>query len=282
MDLDDLLEDLWEDAMGDARRSVSRATEQARRKARIPAVRRRLREAALWGSGAWVAAFGGGAIATEVAIDGGFGTLGAVLLGLVALPGIPTGVWAWRTRSRDRSAAREAEAKRRAKRERDELPIDVVDDWRRLRRAQVLVEDLAQQGYVHVDALGEQMAMVGQLRELLVADKRASDLGAEPSRQLRRQVADVADLLVALAAEAVEHRTAEVGQSGAPATLQEGRDRLATLRQARAEVDAVDRDAAVAQDMVEQGRRAARREPVQRPPRRRDDDEGGTPMATPG
>ncbi len=317
MDLDDLLEDLWEDVMGDARKRVSQAGEQLRRKARVPAFRRRLREAALWGSGAWFATFGGMGVVSELAIDGGWGTLLAVVFGGVALPAVPTGVWAWRTRSRDRAAAREAEATRRAKRERDELPVDVVADWKRLRRAQVLVEDLTEQGYVDVDALGEQMAIVGDLRELLVADKRASDLGAEPSTALRRQVADVADLLVALAAEAVDHRTEQVGRSGAPATLRDARDRLTTLRVARREVDALDEDAARATELVERARaeraglltdvapqqdhrdpQHGRTEPPydrtepqhgrgapqhgRGGPQRDRDDEGGTPRATPG
>lgn len=282
--------------MGDARKRVNQAGEQLRRKARIPAFRRRMREVALWGSGAWFATFGGMGVVSELAIDGGWGTLLAVLFGGIALPAVPTGVWAWRTRSRDRAAAREAAATRRAKRERDELPVDVVADWKRLRRAQVLVEDLAEQGYVDVEALGEQMAMVGELRDLLVADKRASDLGAEPSVALRRQVADVADLLVALAAEAVDHRTDQVGRSGAPATLRDARDRLTTLRVARAEVDALDEDAVRATELVERARaeRAGRLTDVPRQqdhgapqqgrgaPQRDRDDEGGTPRATPG
>lgn len=282
--------------MGDARKRVNKAGEQLRRKARIPAFRRRVREVALWGSGAWFAMFGGMGVASELAIDGGWGTLLAVVFGGLALPAVPTGVWAWRTRSNDRAGAREAEARRRAKRERDELPVDVVADWKRLRRAQVLVEDLAQQGYVDVDALGQQMAMVGELRELLVADKRATDLGAEPSGALRQQVADVADLLVALAAEAVDHRTDQVGRSGAPATIRDARDRLTTLRVARAEVDELDEDAARATELVERARaeRAGRLTDVARPhghaasqpdrgvSQQDRGDEGGTPRATPG
>jgi hypothetical protein len=146
------------------------------------------------------------------------------------------------------------QAKRRAKRERDEVPVDVIADWTRLRRAQVLVEDLARQGLVDVDALGEQMAMVGDLRTLLVADKRATDLGAEPSAPARQQVHEVADLLVALAAEAVEHQAEQVGRSGAPATLRDARERLATLRQARNEVDAMDDRAGQANDLIERAR----------------------------
>lgn len=278
MDLDDLLEDLWEDVFDDARRRASTAGEQLRRRARLPAFRRRMREAALWGSGAWFTMFGGMGVASELAIDGGWGTALAILLGGLALPAVPTGVWAFRTRSRDRAAARDAAARRRAKQERDELPADVVGDWKRLRRAQVLVEDLAEQGFVDVTALGEQMAVVDELRELLVADRRATDLGAPPSAELRRQVADVADLLVALAVEAVEHRTSQVGSSTAPATLRDARERLVSLRMARAEVDAMDRDAAHATELVERARETRRAAA----PERRDEDDDGTPMATPG
>lgn len=282
MDLDDLLEDLWEDVFDDARRRAGTATEQLRRRARVPAFRRRMREAAMWGSGAWFTMFAGMGVASEVAIDGGWGTALAIVLGGLALPAVPTGVWAWRTRSRDEAAAREADARRRVRQERDELPADVVADWKRLRRAQVLVEDLARQGYVDVQSLGEQMALVGELRTLLVADRRASELGAAPSTQLRRQVADVADLLVALAAEAVEHRTVQVGASSTPATLRDARERLASLRLARAEVDAVDRDVQHATELVERTRNERpRNEPI-RHERTTHDDDGGTPMATPG
>ena len=277
MDLDDLLEDLWEDVIGDARRRASRANAELRRKARLPAFRRRLREFALWGSAAWVTVFGGGAVATELAIDGGVGTALAVVLGGIALPAVGTGVWAWRTRDRDRAVRREAEASRRSRQEQDDLPADVVADWRRLRRAQVLVEDLAEQGLVDGAAIGEQTRMVAELQQLLVADRRASDLGAEPSSRLRQQVADVADLLVALAAEAVDNRTEEVGAGAAPATLRDARDRLVSLRAARAELNAIDDDARRATRFVED----ARRERSARPEERRDDD-GGTPRPMPG
>ena len=284
MDLDDLLEDLWEDVLGDARKKASRANAELRRKARLPAFRRRVREFALWGSGAWVAVFGGGAVATELAIDGGLGTALAIVLGGLALPGVGTGTWAWRTRTRDRAVKREAEATRRARQEQDDIPADLVGEWKRLRRAQVLVEDLAEQGLVDATAIGEQTAMVSELQQLLVADKRASDLGAEPSVRLRAQVADLADLLVALAAEAVDSRTAEVEAGGAPATLRDARDRLVSLRAARAELDAVDDDARAATRLVEEARRerSGGRQPRARRPERRRDDEDGTPRATPG
>jgi hypothetical protein len=289
LDLDDLLEDLWEDVLGDAKKRAGRARHTLARQAKIPEARRRMRSFALWASGVWVTTFGGLGLASELAIDGGAGTAIAIVLGGIAIPAIPTGVWAWRTRERDRSAIHEVQAKRRAKRERDEIPVDVIADWTRLRRAQVLVEDLARQGLVDVDALGEQMAMVGDLRTLLVADNRATDLGAEPSAPARQQVHEVADLLVALAAEAVEHQAEQVGRSGAPATLRDARERLATLRQARNEVDAMDDRAGQANDLIERARadraqRAAEADstratgPAQRP----DDDDRGTPLATPG
>ena len=48
------------------------------------------------------------------------------------------------------------------------------------------------------------------------------------------------DLLVALAVEAVEHRTQEVGSASAPATLRDATDRLSSLRAARREVEQSD------------------------------------------
>ena len=71
---------------------------------------------------------------------------------------------------------------------------------------------------------------------LLAADRRAVELGGTPSAALRTQVGELADLLVALAVEAVEHRTEEVGQASAPATLRDATDRLSSLRAARREV----------------------------------------------
>lgn len=255
MDLDDLLEDLWEDAISDTRRRASKANAELRRKAKLPSFRRRMREFALWGSTAWVTVFGGGAVATEIAIDGGLGTALAVVLGGIALPAVGTGVWAWRTRDRDREVKREAEAARRARQEQDDIPADLVADWKRLRRAQVLVEDLAEQGLVDSSAIGEQSAMVDDLRGLLIADKRASDLGAEPSARLRKQVGDLADLLVALAAEAVDNRTEEVGAGSVPVTIRDARDRLRSLRAARAELNAIDDDARAANQLVDDARR---------------------------
>lgn len=279
MDLDDLLEDLWEDVVVDAKQSASRANAELRRRTRLPGLRRRLREFTLWGSAAWVAVFGGGAVATELAIDGGVGTALAIVLGGIALPAVGTGVWAWRTRSRDRAVRREAEASRRARQEQDDLPTDVVADWKRLRRAQVLVEDLAEQGLVDGAAIAEQTRMVEELQQLLMADKRASDLGAQPSARLREQVSDLADLLVALAAEAVDNRTEEVGAGGAPATLRDARDRMVSLRAARAELNAIDDDARRATQFVEDARRErAQRQPSDRT--ERDDD--GTPRPMPG
>lgn len=85
--------------------------------------------------------------------------------------------------------------------------------------------------------------MVEQLRVLLVADRRAAGLGAAPSRPLRAQVGETADLLVALAVEAVHLRTDEVGRSAGQATLLDARDRLVVLRAARGEVAAAEHGA---------------------------------------
>lgn len=273
MDLDDLLEDLWGDATrgardraGDHGRDVRRRVEDARR---MPGVRRRVRSAVLYASSAWVALFGGLGIAAEVAIDGGGGTALALLLGGIALPGLGSGLWAWRAQRAAAARERELEAAARAKRERTELPADVRDEWVRLRKAQALVEDLAEEGLVAGEAVAEVGQTVEELRVLLVADRRAAELGAAPSGALRRHLGEVADLLVALSVEAVEHRAGEVGGTGRQATLVEARDRLESLRRAREEVARAERggDAAAAAEWIEReaaahrADEAARRQP---------------------
>ena len=236
MDLDDLLEDLVEDAAEGARRRAREARNAFERRRRLPGVRRRMRQLVLYGSAGWVATFGGLGIAAELATTEPIGTVFALLFGGIALPAVGSGIWAWRSERTAGAEERTAAARRAAKQERADMPADVAEEWVRLRKAQALVADLATEGLVDEAAVTETDQMVEQLRVLLVADRRASELGATPSAGLRDQLGEVADLLVALAVEAVEHRSTEVGAAGGAATLVDGIDRLASLRAARAEV----------------------------------------------
>jgi hypothetical protein len=261
MDLDDLLEDLLDDLglddLGedlraglrgrrrDVRRRVDERATQARRAVRegrrLPGLRARLRTAALYGSIAWGTVVTGGAVALSTVGVGFNGwDVAAIGLGTTVLPAVGVGTWAWRTRARDTAQRHQGQARRAAREERTVLPADVAGDWNRLRQAQALVEDLAGDGLVDPAAVAELGSTAEQLRVLLVADRRASQLGGSPSAPLRTQVADLADLLVALAVEAVDSRTEEVGPAATPVTLREATDRLASLRAARAEVEATD------------------------------------------
>lgn len=240
MDLDDVLEDLVEDLGRRTRSQVDEARQRVRRAARVPGVRARVRRFAWWGSLSWASVFGGTALATELAVDGGAGTAAAVFLGMVALPAVPLAAWARRTRRRDEVQLHQGRAARTAREELAALPADVAGDWKRLRRAQALVDDLATDGLVEPAALQELATTADQLQVLLAADRRAAELGGTPSAALRTQVGELADLLVALAVEAVEHRTEEVGQATAPATLRDATDRLSSLRAARREVEQSD------------------------------------------
>lgn len=272
MDLDDILEDLWEDAARDTRERIGKARADFDRKRRLPGFRARMRTAMLYGSATWAATFGGLGIGAELALGDPIDTILAVVLGGIALPAVGTGLWAWRGKRRDDVLAREADAARLAKRERAELPADVRDEWVRLRRAEALVTDLAAQGLVQAEAVTEAAAMTEQLRVLLVADRRAAELGAEPSHGLRDQLADTADLLVALAVEAVDHQ-ADVVESGHAPTLVDARDRLRSLRSARAEVAAAEHggDGSAAAAWIEQEVDRRRQQATPPPPADRRD-----------
>jgi hypothetical protein len=254
VELEQMLEELAGKARAGADKARDKARDEARQRSRLPGLRRRMRTATLWVSTGWVSLFAGLGIASEVAIDGGVGTVLAVAAAGIALPGIPTGIWAWRARARGAPAEAEALAARGARKERAALPRAVASDWVRLRRAQQLVEDLASRGLVDVGSISEQGVLVEELRALLVADRRSSELGGAPSAALRQQVADLGDLLVALAVEAVEAGSEAVDASSGPATLRDARERLATLRDARVEVAGVEvgADADAAQQLIEQ------------------------------
>lgn len=242
MDLEDLLEDLLEDAASAARRQVrkvSSSTRGARRTARR-AVR------AVGAASAVVLLLLAAALAT-LGTPGGFQLFLAVAVALPGLVAAGAAAAAHVAERRDPDAARDR-ARRRGQPEpaadlSDDtaLPKAVRRDWARLLQARRLVQDLAHDGWVDGASLLQIDDEVLRLHRLLVADRRTTALGGQPSTALRTQVADLADLLVALADEAV-HLQVEAGgdRSTAAATVEDARENLVALRLARQEVAHLD------------------------------------------
>ena len=250
MDLDDVLEDLLEGA----RRAVRDRHGRGRRGrgavehlvGDLPRTVRRWVPAAAVASGlGWFGVLGLGAVGVLLVVDGAIGVAGAVALGVLAAFGLPLAAWGGLGLRRRGRAARQASERRRAdERDRqrlDDLAPEVRHDWQRLEQARSLVGDLEQDGWVSADAVAELDDTLARLRRALEVERRTTELGGRSSDRLAEQVADLADLLVALADEAVEHQVDVVAGSAAPATLAQARDRMAALRAARREVDGIDR-----------------------------------------
>ncbi|HUG83700.1 MAG TPA: hypothetical protein VMM13_04000 [Euzebya sp.] len=237
MDLEDLLEDLLEDAGTAARRQVrkvSRSTAGVRRTAR-----RTVR------AGAGTVAVVLLVIAVALATVGTPGGIQLFLAAMALLPGLLAGgiaTAAHLAERRDPVAQRER-ARRKGLPEPpttpdvDDLPKDVRRDWQRLLQARRLVQDLAQDGWIERASLLDIDGMVLHLHRLLVAERRTTKLGGRPSPELRTKVSDLADLLVALADEAVHLQVeASDAQPSLTATLADAQEHLALLREARREV----------------------------------------------
>lgn len=272
MDLDDLLEDLVEDVADAARRRVRRVGREASRRTQV--ARRRVRRAARAGGLVVAAVFG--ALSATLALagaPGGVRLFAAALAALVALTAGGVALAAHRAERRDpRSRAsrarrrrtrlgRRLHARRRGRAGRrtrtrdgreatDEIELaevsqvhpDVQDEWERLLQARRLVRDLTADGWIVAASGLEVDSDVLRLYQLLVADARTARLGGRSAPQLHRQVGELADLLVALADEAVRTRVLDAeGEMTLPATLADAQDHLVALRTARQEVEQIDR-----------------------------------------
>jgi hypothetical protein len=264
VDLDDLLEDLLDGAADVARRRARRVRQQAARRTAV--LRRRLRRLARAAGAAVAAIFGALTLALALAgTPGGVRLAGAALTALLAVVAGGVALAAHRAERRDpRSRASRARRRRGAGRRAgrpvqagragqtgragtgpfldDEVaagvPRDVAADWDRLLQARRLVQDLAHDGCVEGTSLLEVDGLVLRLHRLLVADERTRQLGGRPSPALRQQVGELADLLVALADEAVELQVQQVtATTSVPVTLADARDHLLALRDARRELD---------------------------------------------
>lgn len=241
MDLDDVLEDLLKGARR-ALRDRSRAA--VRHGIDAPVVRRWAPTAALVAGTWWVLALALAAVAVLVVVEGGAGVAAAIALGVLASFGVPVAGWGAVERRR-RTRTREEERRERARAlaadaRLDGLPREVRDDWRRMEQAHALVADLAEDGWISADAVAELDGHLTHLEKVLHADHRTRELGGRSSPRLAGQVADLADLLVALADEAVEHQAEVTAGARVPVTLAQARDRMAALRAARREVDDLD------------------------------------------
>lgn len=255
MDLDDVLEDLLEGARRAMRDRGGRGHRGRRGRGGtgfedlvgdLPGTVRRWAPAAAVATGlGWFVVLGLVAVGVLAVVGGGIGVAAAVALGILAVLGLPLAGWGavdLRRRARaDRRRSHRARASQQDGQSLDDLPPAIRHDWRRLEQARALVGELADDGWVSPEAIAELDDTMARLRRALEVERRTTELGGRSSVRLTQQVADLADLLVALADEAVEHQADVLAGSAAPATLAQARERMAALRAARREVDGIDR-----------------------------------------
>ena len=200
--------------------------------------RRAWREVLVGLSGVWTgwwALVGGLGLAREGVT--GESLVLAAFFGVLAGAPVPWLVRTVRERRAERRHAALAGSVAAVEAARERLPEDVRARWVRLQDAWRLVSELAGEGVVEPSALLEARRSIERLEDLLVADARTEGVGGQRSEPLRRQLAELVDLLVALADEAVDHQATLAGDWRAPATLVEARERLAAQRQAYRELE---------------------------------------------
>ncbi|WP_370327054.1 hypothetical protein [Euzebya sp.] len=240
MDLDDLLEDLLEDAGKAARRGARRV------QAGAAGARRTVRRGVRAVGGVSAAAL----LAIAIALFATGNAVLQVIAAVVLVPAVVAGGAALTAHVLDRRdprtvadrALRRGEAlPATTQADLTQVPVDVADDWRRLLQARALVADLGRDGWIAGPSQLEIDGEVARLHRLLVAERRTTALGGRASPELRGQVGELADLLVALADDAVQLQVqAGAERSTAPATLTDARDHLRSLRAARREVADID------------------------------------------
>ncbi|MEE8601232.1 hypothetical protein [Euzebya tangerina] len=244
MDLDDLLEDLLEDAGKAAKRTLRSAT-----RSKGSLLRRYRRPLQITAA---VSAVFFGLVTAALAFVGDPGLLRWTLAAATLVITLSTAAVAVtlrepraRTRRRKSGSGRSgtsAPAVTPTASEEPTLPPgelaeDVRDEWSRLLQARTLVHDLTADGWIHEAATAELDMSITRLHRLLATDRRTEQLGGTPSAPLRAQVSELADLLVALADEAVHLQAdGDASQAHVQATLADARDHLVALRQARAEL----------------------------------------------
>ncbi|MFC6013768.1 hypothetical protein [Nocardia lasii] len=116
-----------------------------------------------------------------------------------------------------------------------QLPHRLKASWFRLDKAYGVVSELQRRGWIDATSTRGLSESMARLHRLGVADGMTDQLGGRRSGTVERQINRLADLLVALADEAVEHQ-ATVGADFTPATLAEAAQRLAADRVAYCEL----------------------------------------------
>jgi len=87
-------------------------------------------------------------------------------------------------------------------------PKSVRSSYRRLLAAHEQISSLADAGIIEPAALGGLDERIDRLARLLTADASNEELGGQPSRQLRSQVDELAELLVRLSDAALDRQSA--------------------------------------------------------------------------
>lgn len=116
------------------------------------------------------------------------------------------------------------------------LPGRLQMPWNRLVQAWEVITELQRQGWVDPDSVRGLPQSMARLHQLGVADGMTDHLGGRQSGAVERQINRLADLLVALADEAVEHQAAISAGDYTPATLAAAAERLAADRAAYREL----------------------------------------------
>jgi hypothetical protein len=107
------------------------------------------------------------------------------------------------------------------------LPSRLQAHWSRLTQAWNVITELQRQGWVDADSTRGVPQSMARLHQLGVADGMTDHLGGRQSSAVEQQLNRLADLLVALADEAVDHQAAISATDFAPATLAAAAQRLA-------------------------------------------------------
>ncbi len=107
------------------------------------------------------------------------------------------------------------------------LPPRLQPAWNRLAQAWTVVTELQRQGWVDADSTRGLPQSMARLHQLGVADGMTDHLGGRQSNSVEQQIGRLADLLVALADEAVEHQATIGAGDFTPATLAAAAQRLA-------------------------------------------------------
>lgn len=108
-----------------------------------------------------------------------------------------------------------------------QLPGRLYAPWYRLTQAWNVVGELQRRGWIDLESTRGLPESIARLHRLGVADGMTDQLGGRRSDSVARQIDRLADLMVALADEAVEHQAALGAGDFTPATLVEAAQRLA-------------------------------------------------------